>query len=66
MAWDDLLGGEPCISLTANGIFVGTRYKRALCKGLSGLPKTVREVEAREAHALLPSNLLLSPPKSSY
>jgi len=44
-AWDDLMNGEPCIYLTPDGVFVATRYKRVLCKGLSGMPKTVKDVE---------------------
>mmetsp|Transcript_36692 Transcript_36692/g.72617 ORF Transcript_36692/g.72617 Transcript_36692/m.72617 type:complete len:342 (-) Transcript_36692:117-1142(-) len=44
-AWDDLMGAEPCIYLTSDGVFVATRYKRVLCKALSGLPKTLKDVE---------------------
>lgn len=45
MAWDDLMTGEPCIYITADGIYVATRCKRVLCKGLSGMPKTLKDVE---------------------
>jgi hypothetical protein len=44
-AWDDLMTAEPCIYLAADGVYVSTRYKRALCKGLSGPLKTVKDVE---------------------
>jgi len=44
-AWDDLMSAEPCIYISADGVYVATRYKRALCKGLSGLPKTLKDVE---------------------
>jgi len=33
-SWDDLMTAEPCIYLSADGVYVATRYKRALCKGL--------------------------------
>ena len=33
-AWDDLMTAEPCIYLSVDGVYVATRYKRALCKGL--------------------------------
>ena len=36
---------EPCIYLSADGVYVSTRYKRALCKGLSGPLKAVKDVE---------------------
>ena len=45
-AWDDMHSGEPCICISADGVYVATRYKRVLCKGLSALPKTGKEVEA--------------------
>ena len=44
-AWDDLMNAEPCIYLSADGVFVATRFKRALCKGLSGPLKTVKDAE---------------------
>ena len=45
-AWEDLHEGEPVILINPDGIYVATRYKRVLCKSLSGLPKTAREAEA--------------------
>jgi hypothetical protein len=45
-AWDDITDGEPCIYVAADGVYVATRYKRALCKGLSAPLKTAKEVEA--------------------
>ena len=45
-AYDDLLSGEPCIYITADSVFVGTRYKRVQCKTLSAPTKTVKDVEA--------------------
>jgi len=45
-AWNDLNSGEPCICISAEGVHVTTRYKRVLCKGLSGLPKSGKDVEA--------------------
>ena len=45
-AWEDLMEGEPCIYLTPDGVYVGTRHKRALCKGLSGLPKSAKDAES--------------------
>jgi hypothetical protein len=44
-AWDDLMTAEPCIYMAADGVYVATRYKRALCKGLSGPLKTLKDVE---------------------
>ncbi|KOO31795.1 hypothetical protein Ctob_015586 [Chrysochromulina tobinii] len=44
-AWDDINFGEPCIGIFADGVQVLTRYKRVVCKGLSGLPKSGKEVE---------------------
>lgn len=44
-AWDDLMSAEPCIYLTSDGVYVATRYKRVLCKALSGMPKTPKDVE---------------------
>ena len=44
-AWDDINFGEPCIGIFADGVQVLTRYKRVVCKGLSGLPKSAKEVE---------------------
>lgn len=45
-AWQDINFGEPCISISSDGVYVGTQYKRVLCKGLSGLPKSGKDVEA--------------------
>ena len=45
-AWHDLMEAEPCIYLAPDGVYVGTKQKRALCKGLSGMPKSVKDVEA--------------------
>lgn len=58
-AWDDLMSGEPCIYLTSDGVFVSTRHKRVLCKALSGMPKTVKDVEQIVA-ALAPEKPLRS------
>lgn len=44
IVWDDLMGAEPCIYITSDGVYVGTRYKRVLCKGLSGPLKAVNDV----------------------
>ena len=46
VAWDDLQEGEPAIYISSEGVFVGTRYKRVLCKRLSGAPKTVKDLDA--------------------
>ena len=45
-AWDDFMSADPCIYLTVDGVYAATRYKRVLCKGLSGPLKTIKEVEA--------------------
>ena len=45
-AWDDIYSGEPCICISADGVYVATRCKRVLCKALGGLPKSGKEVEA--------------------
>ena len=44
-AWDDFMTAEPCIYLSADGVYVASRYKRVLCKGLSGTIKTMKELE---------------------
>jgi hypothetical protein len=44
-AWDDLMTAEPCIYLAADGVYVATRYKRALCKGLGNPLKTLKDTE---------------------
>lgn len=46
VAHADITAGEPAIVISADGVHVQTRYKRVLCKGLSGLPKAGKEVEA--------------------
>lgn len=43
--WEDLTAGEPCIYITPDSVFVGTRHKRALCKNTGGPLKTVKDVE---------------------
>ena len=43
-ALDDITTAEPCIYITADGIFTATRLKRRLCKG-SSPPKTVKDLE---------------------
>lgn len=45
-AYDDLLGGEPCIYLAPDGVYVATRFKRVMCKGLSAPLKAVKDIEA--------------------
>lgn len=40
------MGGEPAIYIDTNGVFVATRYKRVMCKKVSGALKTVKELEA--------------------
>jgi len=44
-AWDDLMHGEPCIYITPESVWVGTRHKRALCKATGSPLKTVKDVE---------------------
>lgn len=44
-AWEDLMSAEPCIYVTADGVYVATRYKRVLCKALSGPMKALKDVE---------------------
>jgi hypothetical protein len=44
-AFDDLMSGEACVYITANGVYAATRYKRTLCKGMSGALKAVKDVE---------------------
>ena len=46
VAWDDLTQGEPCIYISADAVYVATRYKRALCKSLSAPLKAAKDVEA--------------------
>lgn len=45
-AYADLFEGEPCIFITPDAVYVGTRFKRALCKKLSAPPKTAKDVVA--------------------
>ena len=45
IAWDDLMHGEPCVYVTPDAVFVGTRHKRVRCKSLSSPIKTVKEAE---------------------
>jgi len=45
-AWDDINKAEPCICISADGVYVATKYKRVQCKGLSGLPKSGKDLEA--------------------
>ena len=37
---------EPCVYVAADGVYVATRMKRALCKGLSAPMKSAKEVKA--------------------
>jgi len=46
IAWDDITHAEPCIYVSGDAVYVATRYKRALCKGISGPPKSVKDAEA--------------------
>lgn len=59
LAWDDLHSAEPCIYITSDGVYTATRYKRALCKGLSGLPSSVKDIE-KLVSELAPDNPLKS------
>jgi len=58
VAWDDIMGGEPCIYLTNDAVYVATRYKRVHCKSIKGL-KTVKDIEAAVS-VLKPGNPLRS------
>ena len=44
-AWDDLMHGEPCIYITPDAVWVGTRHKRAMCKAVGSPLKSVKDVE---------------------
>ena len=44
-AWDDLMHGEPCVYITPETVYVGTRHKRAACKNTGGPLKTLKDVE---------------------
>ena len=39
------MSGEPCVYITADGVYVGTRFKRVLCRGSVGPLKTLKDVE---------------------
>ena len=39
------MNAEPCIYLTSDGVYVSTRYKRVLCRGLSSPVKTLKDLE---------------------
>ena len=58
-AYADLTEAEPCVYLAPDGVYVATRMKRALCKGLSAPMKSVKEVEALVA-SLAPEKPLKS------
>ena len=45
IAWQDFNTAEPCIYITHDGVYTGSRFKRALCKGLSGMPSSVKDIE---------------------
>ena len=60
-AWDDITTGEPCIQISADGVYVATRFKRVQCKGLSGLPKSGKELEVL-ASELGPDTCILTDP----
>lgn len=44
-AWDDLMHGEPCIYITPDAVWVGTRHKRAMCKAVGSPLKSLKDVE---------------------
>jgi hypothetical protein len=46
VAYDDLLSAEPCIFISPAGVFVSTRFKRVLCKGLGAALKSAKDIEA--------------------
>lgn len=58
-AYADLFDGEPCVYLTSDAVYVGTRFKRALCKKLSVPLKAAKDVVAAVA-ALQPDAPLRS------
>ena len=45
-AWRDLMEGEPCVYCTGDKIYVGTRYKRVMCKGVT--VKTAKDMEVSQ------------------
>jgi len=59
LAWDDLHAAEPCIYITADGVYTATRFKRVLCKGLSAMPSSVKDIEKLVAD-LAPENPIRS------
>jgi len=51
-AYDDLTSAEPCVYLSGDALYVGTRFKRVLCKSYSTTPlKTLKEIEKAVAEA---------------
>ncbi|GMI45256.1 hypothetical protein TrCOL_g2378 [Triparma columacea] len=56
-AWRDLMEGEPCVYCTGDKVYVGTKYKRVMCKGVN--VKTGADVESL-LPTLLPDNPLRS------
>lgn len=58
-AYADLTAAEPCVYVAPDGVYVATRMKRALCKGLSAPVKTAKEAEALVA-SLAPEKPLKS------
>lgn len=44
-AWRDLMEGEPCVYCTGDKVYVGTKYKRVMCKGVN--VKSGKDVEVR-------------------
>ena len=47
MVWQDLHTAEPCIYLTSSAVYTATRFKRAMCKTITSMPKTAKELEGR-------------------
>ena len=62
-AWSDINHGEPAIVISADGVYVATKHKRVQCKGLSGLPKSGKDVEALVAE-LQPDKPRLQPART--
>lgn len=58
-AWNDFNYGEPCIYISNDGVYVGTRFKRALCRGLSSMPSSVKDIE-KIVSELAPDNPIKS------
>jgi hypothetical protein len=59
LAWDDLHSAEPCVYITNDGVYTATRFKRALCKGLSSMPSSLKDIE-KLISELAPDNPLKS------